>query len=196
MDSEQKVINPVEEAESRMQRAIRRLRELTSTAEPSHRAQDVNALFQEELTTGDRMAAWVAKRVGSWPFIIGLSIVLVGWAVLNVVGWFRHWDPYPFVLMNLFLSLQAAYTAPLIMMAQNREAAKDRIVLHEDFETTHRAEEEVRQILNILEQHGELLELLLEKRGRDGAAAGRREYAAGGTDNHVTSGIAGEISSH
>jgi len=131
---------------------------------PSHQVQSVNDLFQQELSTGDRVAIRVARWVGSWSFIIGLSVLLAAWAVLNVVGWVKHWDPYPFVLMNLFLSLQAAYTAPLIMMAQNREVEKDRLMLHEDFETNRRAAEEIRQLLNILEQHGHLLELLIEER--------------------------------
>jgi uncharacterized membrane protein len=76
---------------------------------------------------------------------------------------------------DLFLSLQAAYTAPLIMMAQNREAAKDRLMLHEDFETNCRTAEEIQQLLNILEQHGHLLEILLEERSQrpdPNAAAG------------------------
>ncbi len=66
--------------------------------------------------------------------------------------------------MSLFLSLQAVYTGPLIMMAQNREAAKDRLMLHEDYETNRRAAEEILHVLNILEQHGHLLELLLDER--------------------------------
>jgi uncharacterized membrane protein len=152
-----------EAAQTRMQQAIEHLRKLAPVAR-SHEVQNVNDLFQQELSTGDRVAVWVASRVGSWSFIIGLSVLLAAWAVLNIVGWVKHWDPYPFVLMNLFLSLQAAYTAPLIMMAQNREAEKDRLMLREDFETNRRAAEEIQQLLNILEQHGHLLELLLEER--------------------------------
>src|SRR5205814_2144767 len=136
-----------------------------------------------DLTTGDRVAIWVARWVGSWPFIISQSTLLAAWAALNVVGWMKHWDPYPFVLMNLFLSLQAAYTAPLIMMAQNREVEKDRLMLHEDFETNRRAAEEIRQLLNILEQHGHLLELLLED--RVGVQAFRHSGVQDGRHDHL-----------
>jgi uncharacterized membrane protein len=73
------------------------------------------------------------------------------WAALNVTAWVRHWDPYPFILMNLVLSLQAAYTAPMIMMSQNRKADRDRIEAHVDFEVNLKAETEIRVILENLE---------------------------------------------
>ena len=75
---------------------------------------------------GARVADKVAATVGSWPFIIAQSVVLTLWIVLNVVAYVRHWDPYPFILLNLALSFQAAYAAPFIMMSQNRQAAIDR----------------------------------------------------------------------
>ncbi|MBY0459387.1 MAG: DUF1003 domain-containing protein, partial [Gemmataceae bacterium] len=71
------------------------------------------------LTFGAWAADQVAALVGSWWFIGGQSVALALWAALNVVGWVEHWDPYPFILLNLFLSMQAAYTAPMIMMSQN-----------------------------------------------------------------------------
>jgi len=70
--------------------------------------------------------------------------------ILNVVAWTRHWDPYPFILMNLFMSLQAAYTAPIIMMSQNRQALRDRVDAHNDYLVNQKAEEEVRAILEHL----------------------------------------------
>lgn len=142
---------------------LARLRALWVAA-PLYRVQNVNELYQQELKRGDRVAIWVAEAVGSWKFIIGQSVVLAGWVALNVMGWMKSWDPYPFILMNLFLSLQAAYTAPLIMMAQNRQSEKDRLMMQEDYETNRRVAGEVRQILNILEQHGQLLEILLAQR--------------------------------
>jgi hypothetical protein len=81
---------------------------------------NVNEIINEKLTLDQRTADYVARVVGSWSFIIGQSIILIIWVILNVVAWASHWDPYPFILMNLFLSLQAAYTAPVIMMSQNR----------------------------------------------------------------------------
>jgi len=110
----------------------------------------VNEIVDERLTFGQRAANLVARIVGSWVFIVVQSVLLVIWAALNVVAWTRHWDPYPFILMNLFLSLQAAYTAPVILMSQNRLAARDRIEAHNDFLINQKAEEEVRAILTHL----------------------------------------------
>ncbi len=75
---------------------------------------------------GARIADQVAATVGSWPFIIAQSGVLLIWIVLNITAYVKHWDPYPFILLNLALSFQAAYAAPFIMMSQNRQAAIDR----------------------------------------------------------------------
>ncbi len=112
---------------------------------------NVNEIIQERLTTGQKAADWIAAKVGSWEFIIGQSMLLTLWAVLNVTAWIRHWDPYPFILMNLVLSLQAAYTAPMIMMSQNRKADHDRIEAHVDYEINLKAENEIQVILENLE---------------------------------------------
>ena len=112
--------------------------------------QNVNEIFEERMTSGQRAADWLAGGVGSWSFIIVQSVILACWAALNVTAWVKHWDPYPFILMNLFLSLQAAYTAPVIMMSQNRQTMKDRIEAHNDFLVNQKAEEEVRAILDHL----------------------------------------------
>jgi uncharacterized membrane protein len=85
-------------------------------------------------TFGQKAAEAVARLVGSWTFIIGQSVVLVVWVTLNVLAFLRHWDPYPFLLLNVILSLQAAYTAPMILMAQNRQAEYDRAVLHYNYQ--------------------------------------------------------------
>src|SRR2546430_2520324 len=79
----------------------------------------------ERRTFGERVADLVARTVGSWPFIIVQSVLLVGWITLNLIGWFYRWDPYPFILLNLALSFQAAYASPIIMMSQNRQAKLD-----------------------------------------------------------------------
>ena len=110
----------------------------------------VNELVDERLTFSQRTADLVAKIIGSWTFIVVQSALLLIWAAINVAAWTRHWDPYPFILMNLFLSLQAAYTAPVIMMSQNRLAARDRIEAHNDFLINQKAEEEIRAILTHL----------------------------------------------
>jgi uncharacterized membrane protein len=111
----------------------------------------------EQATRGQRAADWVATAVGSWGFIIGQSILLTFWIVLNITAWIQHWDPYPFILMNLFLSAQAAFTAPVIMMSQNRQTLRDRLEAHNDFMINQKAEEEIRAILTVLDAQNEAL---------------------------------------
>ena len=111
---------------------------------------NLNDIIEERASLGHRAADWVAATVGSWRFIIGQSMLLTAWVIVNVIGYIRHWDPYPFILMNLLLSLQAAYTAPIIMMSQNREAERDRIEAHNDFLINQKAEVEVRAVLEHL----------------------------------------------
>ena len=119
--------------------------------------QSVNELVEQHLTIGNRAADRVAKVVGSWRFIITQSVLLAVWAALNVTAWAQHWDPYPFILMNLLLSLQAAYTAPVIMMSQNRQDTRDRIEGHNDYELNQKAEQEIRAILDHLSAQDEAL---------------------------------------
>ena len=118
---------------------------------------DVNDIYEQQLTFGERAADKVAAIAGSWTFIIIQSIVLAVWVVLNVAAWVQHWDPYPFILMNLVLSLQAAYTAPVIMMSQNRQADRDRVEAHNDYLINKKAEEEVRVILDELDAQNKAL---------------------------------------
>jgi uncharacterized membrane protein len=82
--------------------------------------------------------------MGSWKFMIVQSLILAAWIVANVMAWVHHWDPYPFILLNLALSFQAAYAAPIIMMSQNRQAAKDRLAAEQDYLVNTMAEEEVK----------------------------------------------------
>lgn len=124
---------------------------------------NVNEIFQERMTAGQRASDVVAGIVGSWPFIIVQSVILCLWALLNITAWIHHWDPYPFILMNLFLSLQAAYTAPVIMMSQNRQAMKDRIEAHNDFLVNQKAEGEIRAVLEHLAAQDQALILLHEE---------------------------------
>lgn len=118
---------------------------------------NVNDIEAERLTLGQRAADRVATLVGSWRFIGVQSVLLAAWAGFNLLAWTRHWDPYPFILMNLLLSLQAAYTAPVLMMSQNRMAARDRLEAHNDYEVNRKAEEEVRAVLEHLSAQDEAL---------------------------------------
>ena len=119
---------------------------------------DVNKLHDESLTLGQRIADAVAATMGSWPFIIVQSILLACWIGLNVteLHW-RAWDPYPFILLNLMLSFQAAYAAPFIMMSQNRQSAKDRLQADLDLQTDLKAE------ILIEELHGNVETLRLQQ---------------------------------
>ncbi len=102
--------------------------------------------LEEQSTRGQRIADAVAATMGSWRFIIGQSLVLAVWIAANLTGWVRAWDPYPFILLNLMVSFQAAYAAPVIMMSQNRQAAKDRAQSTHDYEINTKAELEIIQL--------------------------------------------------
>ncbi|MCX8475124.1 MAG: DUF1003 domain-containing protein [Sphingomonas sp.] len=105
---------------------------------------DAHALFDERLTFGQKLADRVAAVGGSWGFIIGFGVFLGGWAILNTVVLAAHaFDPFPFIFLNLMLSMLAALQAPVIMMSQNRQAAKDRFEARLDYETNQRAEAQI-----------------------------------------------------
>jgi len=106
----------------------------------NRKAADVNALHEERLTVGDRMADSLANAAGSWRFICAFLAVLVLWIALNLVAAVHHWDPYPFILLNLVLSCIAALQAPVIMMSQNRLESRDRLRAENDFEVNVKAE--------------------------------------------------------
>lgn len=95
------------------------------------------------LTLGERVADRVAAVMGSWTFIIIQSILLAIWVTLNIVAFFKHWDPYPFILLNLMLSFQAAYAAPVVMMSQNRQSDIDRRDAKHDYEINLKSELEI-----------------------------------------------------
>ena len=85
----------------------------------------------------------MAAIIGSWPFIIIQSCLLAAWVTLNVIAWIRHWDPYPFILLNLALSFQAAYAGPFILMSQNRQQDIDRRKAETDYQVNVKAELEI-----------------------------------------------------
>src|SRR2546425_5345977 len=118
---------------------------------------DVNKVADEQLTGGQKIADKVASTVGSWRFIIIQSVILALWIILNVVAWVSRWDPYPFILLNLALSFQAAYSAPFVMMSQNRQAEKDRLTAQNDYLTDCKGEEEIRHIMEHLDHQDELI---------------------------------------
>ena len=97
----------------------------------------------ESLTVGGKISDAVANGMGSWKFIIWQTIIVLIWMALNVIGFIKHWDTYPFILLNLIFSTQAAYAAPIIMMSQNRQAERDRVQAQDDYQTNIDAKKEI-----------------------------------------------------
>jgi uncharacterized membrane protein len=95
---------------------------------------------------GDRLADAVALFMGSWKFIILQTILVVAWMAANVVGWWQHWDVYPFILLNLIFSTQAAYSAPIIMQSQNQQAIRDRHHAEADYQVNMMAKQEIERL--------------------------------------------------
>jgi uncharacterized membrane protein len=112
-----------------------------------------NEVIEEKMTSGERIADAVAQFGGSWSFIIAFGIAIIVYSAINIGLGKAAWDPYPFILLNLFLSMLAAIQAPVIMMSQNRQDTKDRLRGELDYEVNRRAEAEIKvlsQKLNVL----------------------------------------------
>ncbi|HUO30435.1 MAG TPA: DUF1003 domain-containing protein [Bryobacteraceae bacterium] len=126
-----------------------------------------NDVIEEGATTGERVADSVARFGGSWTFIIAFGVVLSIYTLINVRLGGQAWDPYPFILLNLFLSMLAAVQAPVIMMSQNRQDKKDRLRSELDYEVNRRAESEIQGVsrkLNLLgDKLGDIEDLIREK---------------------------------
>ncbi|MDR3670170.1 MAG: DUF1003 domain-containing protein [Holophaga sp.] len=149
---------------------------------------NVNEVVAQAMTLGQRVADRVAVCVGSWPFIIVQSILLCLWMGFNVYlaimmhahpGFMKAWDPYPFILLNLVLSFQAAYTGPVVMMSQNRQSEKDRVAAQNDYEINKKAEKEIEVILkhlvhqdNLILEATKRIEGLHEAANPEGLSAG------------------------
>jgi uncharacterized membrane protein len=118
----------------------------------------MEAALENSRTSRERLADLVALWVGSWTFLIVQTIMLTIWLSLNIAAWWKHWDPYPFILLNLVLAFQAAYAAPIILMSQNRQARLSDLRNRLDLQINLLAEQEnTEQLL--------LLRLLCEKAG-------------------------------
>ena len=130
-------------------------------------ARNPNEVIEEEETFGERIADAVASFGGSWTFIITFAIVLITYSSTNVLLRHHAWDPYPFILLNLFLSMLAAIQAPVIMMSQNRQDKKDRVRSELDFEVNRRAEAEIQGLANKInwlgDKIGDVEDLLRKK---------------------------------
>jgi CRP/FNR family cyclic AMP-dependent transcriptional regulator len=118
-------------------------------------ARNPNEVIEEKETFGERVADTVASFGGSWTFIISFLIVLITYSAINVGLAARAWDPYPFILLNLFLSMLAAIQAPIIMMSQNRQDKKDRLRGELDYDVNRRAETEIQGLAHKLHLLGD-----------------------------------------
>jgi len=112
-----------------------------------HDTKDWSSAHRERMTVGQRVADAVASGMGSWQFIIAQTVFVVAWMTLNIVEVATHrWDPYPFILLNLLFSTQAAYAAPIIMMSQNRSAERDRYQASADYRTNVEAKRDIERV--------------------------------------------------
>jgi CRP/FNR family transcriptional regulator, cyclic AMP receptor protein len=136
-----------------------------------------NEIIEKESTLGERVADTVAGFGGSWTFISLFGIVLATYTLINVLLDKKAWDPYPFILLNLFLSMLAAIQAPVIMMSQNRQNTRDRLRSELDFDVNRRAEAEIQGLarkLNLLDDKMHDFETLLRPAARDSRPAADR----------------------
>ncbi|MEO8925677.1 MAG: DUF1003 domain-containing protein [Caulobacteraceae bacterium] len=158
------------EGEERLLAELRRLRRSARLALAG------STRSERRLTLGQRVADRVAATMGSWPFIIVQSVILLVWIILNVTAFVQRWDPYPFILLNLALSFQAAYAAPFIMMSQNRQQDVDRAAAETDHRVNIKAELEIellhqkvdqlreKEVLNLTSAVRDLTELVAKLR--------------------------------
>jgi uncharacterized membrane protein len=158
----------------------REQRVIAHVAKHCHISRDVNAVHEQSQTFGERLADKVAQFGGSWVFIAGFSSMLLGWIVLNTVALAQYsmaFDPYPYIFLNLILSMVAALQAPVILMSQNRQAARDRLAAGLDYEINLKAEIEimalhekldrirVEHLEGVLREQSGQLRMLLEQAG-------------------------------
>jgi uncharacterized membrane protein len=144
--------------------ALRRRKVATDHLHP------VNQVHIDEATLGERTADRVAAVLGSWPFLITQSALIALWVSLNVIGFVNHWDPYPFILLNLCFSLQAAYTGPILLVAGNRQSQLDRLRLEHTAAVEEASEKMTIEILKEIETNTEatvrILEQIRQQKGR------------------------------
>jgi len=125
----------------------------------------MHPVFTAKATLGEKAADLLTKWAGSWVFILSFMVCMVLWVILNTITLVTHWDPVPFRLLNLMLSLLAAFQAPIILMSQNRQSQKDRIRAEYDYSVNRHAAREVEQIDKQLDRIERKIDAL-EKRRR------------------------------
>ncbi|HEX7265717.1 MAG TPA: DUF1003 domain-containing protein [Candidatus Dormibacteraeota bacterium] len=142
---------------------VHRLRRAHRNPDAAHK-HPINQAHYTDATLGERLADRVAAIIGSWPFIIGQSVLMVLWVYLNVWAIFiKHWDPYPFILLNLVLSFQATYAGPIVLLAGNRQSQKDRITLEHAADESDKGEQHITKILIEIKKNTELTLQILQE---------------------------------
>ena len=127
---------------------------------------DVNHEIDRRRSRGQQIAEDFARVIGSWTFVVFQALLLVLWLVVNAVGFLHHWDGYPFLLLNLILSFQAAFIAPIVLMALNRSALRDRLAAQQMFQEEVKQEEEVKAVMTHLEVQDEVMLQVLHRLDR------------------------------
>jgi len=123
----------------------------------------VNVVHHDEATFGERLADRIAAGIGSWTFLIVQTCAVTAWVVINIIGMVKRWDPFPFILLNLLFSVQAAYTGPVLLLAGNRQSQKDRLTLeHAAFEA-EKADDQNVQILKAIKDNTEMTLRILKQ---------------------------------
>src|SRR6266481_9910341 len=118
----------------------------------------VNVLHHDEATFGEMLADKIASSIGSWTFLIVQTGAVLTWLILNIYGFVHKWDPFPFILLNLLFSVQAAYTGPVLLLAGNRQAQKDRLTLEHAAHEADKADDQNVQILKAILKDTEMTE--------------------------------------
>jgi uncharacterized membrane protein len=142
---------------------VHRLRQRHRDRDADHK-HPVNKAHYDDAPLGARVADKLAAAMGSWPFIITQTSLLLVWIYLNVWGIFiKHWDIYPFILLNLLLSLQATYAGPIVLLAGNRQSQKDRLTLEHAADEADKGEEHITRILIEIKKNTDLTLRILEE---------------------------------
>ncbi len=123
---------------------------------PEDHKHPVNVLHHDEASFGEMLADKIASSIGSWTFLIVQTGAVLTWLVLNIYGFVHKWDPFPFILLNLLFSVQAAYTGPVLLLAGNRQAQKDRLTLEHAAYEADKADEQNVEILLAIEKNTEV----------------------------------------
>ncbi|HET7467967.1 MAG TPA: DUF1003 domain-containing protein [Candidatus Dormibacteraeota bacterium] len=116
----------------------------------------VNVVHHDQASFGEKLADRIAAGIGSWTFLIVQTAAVATWVLINVYGWIHRWDPFPFILLNLLFSVQAAYTGPVLLLAGNRQAQKDRLTLEHASAEADKADQQNVQILNAIRENTEV----------------------------------------